>query len=105
MAKASDLALATLDLSRIKLSIYSASVREELIGEHEFTFLRKELRETLRNKFLFPVYLILPPLALIVPVALTALASTTDLASHDNPHTFIYSLFNPFQIFRGTCAR
>ena len=48
-------------------------------------FLRKELRETLRNKFLFPVYLILPPIAVIVPVVLTALASTLMAIDKDDP--------------------
>jgi len=48
-------------------------------------FLRKELRETLRNKFLFPVYLILPPIAVIVPVVLTTLASTLVAIDKDDP--------------------
>jgi ABC-2 type transport system permease protein len=48
-------------------------------------FLRKELRETLRNKFLFPVYLILPPIAVIVPVVLTILASTLMAIDKDDP--------------------
>lgn len=48
-------------------------------------FLRKELRETLRNKFLFPVYLILPPIAVFVPVVITALASTLVAIDQDDP--------------------
>ena len=35
-------------------------------------FLRKELREVRKNKFVLPVYLVLPPLAVILPVLFAA---------------------------------
>ena len=48
-------------------------------------FLRKELRDARRNKYLLPVYFILPPIAVAVPVLFAFLAPTFVAMENNDP--------------------
>ena len=48
-------------------------------------FLRKELRELRKNKFVLPIYLLLPPFAVILPVLFAFLAPTIMEIDKDDP--------------------
>jgi len=48
-------------------------------------FLRKELRELRKNKFVLPVYLLLPPIAVILPVVFASLAPTIMAIDQNDP--------------------
>jgi len=48
-------------------------------------FLRKELREVLKNKFVLPVYLVLPPIAVILPVLFAAFSPQIVAIDQNDP--------------------
>jgi len=48
-------------------------------------FLRKELRELRKNKFVLPVYLVLPPIAVILPVLFAAFSPQIVVIDQNDP--------------------
>ena len=54
-------------------------------------FLRKELREVRKNKYVLPVLLVLPPLAVILPVLFAVFSP--QLIAIDPKTTQVFSLF------------
>src|SRR5215207_2921636 len=48
-------------------------------------FLRKELRELRKNKFVLPVYLLLPPIAVVLPVIFASLAPAIMALDKNDP--------------------
>ena len=48
-------------------------------------FLRKELRELRKNKFVLPVYLVLPPIAVILPVLFAAFSPQIVAIDQNDP--------------------
>jgi ABC-type Na+ efflux pump permease subunit len=48
-------------------------------------FLRKELREVRKNKFVLPVYLVLPPIAIILPVLFAVFSSQIVAIDQNDP--------------------
>jgi hypothetical protein len=48
-------------------------------------FLRKELRELRKKKFVLPVYLLLPPIAVVLPVLFASFAPTIMAIDKNDP--------------------